>query len=86
MPELPAPPKLSQFLEPLVMVEDNISSIIGQTGLPVPPGPATLSKQFLESIETTFEQGAAGGGEGTVGLPPLFGQGEEGTIKRKLEP
>ncbi len=54
-------PKISKLLSPVVEVEKQVKDTLEQTGVVLPPGPATITQSNLENVEKTVEQtGLAG--------------------------
>ena len=65
-------PKLSEFLKPLAEFEANVrSQIETSTGLPLPLGPAEMTKNVLESIEITAEGIIGDVTKGKIPLPEI---------------
>jgi hypothetical protein len=50
------PVKVSQLMSPLVNVEKTFEQSLAAAGLPVIPGPMSMSQQLVTSLETSIEQ------------------------------
>lgn len=70
------PPKLSVLAKPLTVPEDMFESMVRQaTGAEIPPGPAKVAVQFMESFESgapalTLPSPPAPGTQATQQAPP----------------